>query len=136
MKIFHTNFQNAERDFLFAENLRQVVRLILANAFRGPYPELTTVLQDIAATCPRLIDEIFIHIWDKEQRLFIMATRIDISDSFDQLLEYRILRRIPRQPEDAPFIISLHYRPSYGPPSQAVHRANRRRFGCGQVCKC
>jgi len=53
------------------------------------------------------IDQIFIHKWDKEQRLFIMATRIDISDSFDQLLEYRILRRIPRQPEDAPFIIGL-----------------------------
>jgi hypothetical protein len=25
------------------------------------------------------IDQIFIHKWDKEQRLFIMATRIDIS---------------------------------------------------------
>ena len=58
MKIFHTNFQNAERDLLFAENLRQVVRLILANAFRGPYPELTTVLQDIAATCPRLLNSV------------------------------------------------------------------------------
>ncbi|KAN0069774.1 hypothetical protein V8E54_012080 [Elaphomyces granulatus] len=196
MKIFHTNFQNAERDLLFAENLRQVVRLILANAFRGPYPELTTVLQDIAATyededeslvvqdvghknlsvigciqakychktfklltlsnnvpdyfrralssaygsydmpdivrfrnssfqwCKKFtftspdeerrytfklgdyinvkqeaqptqglqdivrIDQIFIHKWDKEQRLFI-------------------IRRIPRQPEDAPFIIGL-----------------------------
>ena len=232
MKIFHTNFQNAERDLLFAENLRQVVRLTLGNAFSGPYPELTTVLQGIAATCPRLlnsvlprseqfefaavnededeslvvqdaghknptvigciqakycretlklptrsnnmpdnfrralssaygsydmpnivqfrnsnfqwckkftftspneerrytfklgdyikvkqqaqglqdivrIDQIFIHNWDKEKRLFIMATRIDIDDSFDQLLEYRILRLVPRQPEDAPLIIGL-----------------------------
>jgi hypothetical protein len=47
------------------------------------------------------IDQIFIHEWDKEQRLFTMATRTDISDNFDQLLEYRILRLVP---EDAPFI--------------------------------
>jgi hypothetical protein len=50
------------------------------------------------------IDQIFIHEWDKEQRLFTMATRTDISDNFDQLLEYRILRLVP---EDAPFIIGL-----------------------------
>jgi hypothetical protein len=53
MKIFHTDFQNAERDLLYLPRT-----FILATLFVVPYPELTTVLQGIATTCPRLLNNV------------------------------------------------------------------------------
>ena len=41
-----------EISFIFAENL------ILATLFVVPYPESTTVLQGIATTCPRLLNNV------------------------------------------------------------------------------
>jgi hypothetical protein len=60
MIIYFTNHRNPEKDLLSKENLRQTLRLILANAFTDSEADrkITAVVQDIFARCPSLFSTI------------------------------------------------------------------------------
>lgn len=53
--IYSTNHRYPEKDLLIKENLRQTLRLVLANGFREEKDEIATQLvKDIYASCPIL----------------------------------------------------------------------------------
>jgi hypothetical protein len=49
-------------------------------------------------TRPVCIDQIFVHSYNDERRLFITASRVDTTEAFDEILEYPILSVIPSSP--------------------------------------
>jgi hypothetical protein len=58
--VYNTNHSNVERVLLSKENLRQTVRLLLANAFLFDHAEqeITLVFQELYQECPTLFDTI------------------------------------------------------------------------------
>ena len=55
---------------------------------------------------PVRIDQIFVHSYNDERRLFITASPVDNTNAFDEILEYPVLSIMPSSP-DKPFIIGL-----------------------------
>jgi hypothetical protein len=57
-----------------------------------------------STTRPVCIDQIFVHSYNDERRLFITASRVDSTEAFDEILEYPILSIIPSSPLSSGFL--------------------------------